>query len=150
NGVADDTAAIQAALDAAFGTAASPHGDSPELNRPVYIPAGQYKITAPLLVTRVKSGHIFGDGMRASRLIWAGAYNGNSVANADHSVTPLFMTNGWAYSIFERIQISMGDNHSAGIYLFGNYSTSPNSFYDVFIDGPTAGILVGVSSPNNV
>src|SRR5262245_21396550 len=50
NGVADDTDAIQACFDAAFGDWASPHGGimegagGPALNRPVYFPAGYYNV----------------------------------------------------------------------------------------------------------
>jgi hypothetical protein len=47
DGVADDTAAIQAALDAAFGPFASPHGhDGAHLNKPVFFPAGLYKVNS--------------------------------------------------------------------------------------------------------
>jgi hypothetical protein len=42
------------------------------------------------------------------------------------------------------------DVSSAGIYLFGNYSTSPNTFMDMVIGSATTGILAGWMSPNNV
>lgn len=40
DGSADDTVALQACLDAAFGTFASPHAASSGLNYPVYLPGG--------------------------------------------------------------------------------------------------------------
>ena len=56
DGVADDTAAIQAAIDYAQSSGI----------RDVYIPAGIYKITAPLVVT-TQSGTIGGISGATSR-----------------------------------------------------------------------------------
>jgi hypothetical protein len=59
--VADDTAAIQAAVNAAM---ASQSG--------VYFPAGDYRISSTIYVPQTNIGNaIFGDG--SSRLVWAGA-----------------------------------------------------------------------------
>src|SRR5262249_504250 len=146
----DDTAAIQAAFDAAFGPASAPHGDSAYLNRPVYIPPGRYKITSPLLLTRVKGGVIYGAGMKHSILNSSGPFSGNTVPHADQTITPLLMTNGLAYSRIEGLTFNIADNKSACIYLFGNYSTSPNEFVDLFCINATCGILAGWMSPNNV
>src|SRR5262245_18977842 len=54
DGVTDDTAAIQATFDCSFGTASNPHGPYYDrfLNKPVFFPAGRYKTTAPLVLTR--------------------------------------------------------------------------------------------------
>src|SRR5690348_8900353 len=47
DGATDDTAAIQAAFNAAFGPSSSPHGSSnPFLNKAVFFPGGNYLITA--------------------------------------------------------------------------------------------------------
>ena len=65
----DDTQAIQAAFDAAFGPVGSPHGsDNPQLNKAVFFPSGIYKVSGDpaLLVTGVMSGLIFGEGMFTS------------------------------------------------------------------------------------
>jgi hypothetical protein len=68
DGVADDTAEIQAAIDAAFGTAGSPHGTDSHLNRPLKIPYGNYVISSPLIMTDVVGGVILGDGVDATLL----------------------------------------------------------------------------------
>jgi hypothetical protein len=63
DGPSDDTAAIQAAFDAAFGSSASPHGASGRYsNSPVFFPVGQYKITSALTLRSVQGGLIFGAG----------------------------------------------------------------------------------------
>lgn len=55
NGVADDTAAIQAALDAAFGTYASPHGGLEDTgsamytNKGVYFPQANYAVSSAIV-----------------------------------------------------------------------------------------------------
>ena len=69
DGTTDDTAAIQATLDRAFGTSASPHGfTNRHLNRPVFFPAGIYKITASLNLTKVVGGRIRGAGVWATKI----------------------------------------------------------------------------------
>jgi len=53
DGVTDDTAAIQAALDHAYGPFSTPHGGLADVgsdlydNKPVYFPAGQYLVRPP-------------------------------------------------------------------------------------------------------
>jgi hypothetical protein len=68
NGVNDDTAEIQAAIDAAFGTAGSPNGTNSTLNRPLIIPSGNYLISSPLILTDVVGGQIIGGGMESTRI----------------------------------------------------------------------------------
>src|SRR5947207_805534 len=49
NGVADDTMAIQSALNAAYGSSSSPHGGSGAYNNSaVFFPAGIFRITSAL------------------------------------------------------------------------------------------------------
>ena len=91
DGSKDDTAAIQAAFDAAFGTAGSPHGTSAQLNKSVFFPAGVYKTTAPLTLSRIRAGHIFGAGQWASKI--------NNVTSGSAVV----VTNGCDYTLFENM-----------------------------------------------
>jgi len=53
NGSADDTQKIQDAIDLAFGPTDNPHGyGGGELaNKPLYLPAGDYKVSAPAAMT---------------------------------------------------------------------------------------------------
>jgi len=63
NGTADDAAAIQAAIDASVGgTVAGGAAVTRSAVKPVYLPRGTYKITAPLKVYSVAGFHLFGDG----------------------------------------------------------------------------------------
>jgi hypothetical protein len=88
DGATDDTTSIQNALDAAFGTAAAPHGQSTDLNKAVFFPVGTYKVSGnpALKVTGVKGGLIFGAGMYSSIIQSTDA---NSV---------LFWLNGFGFS----------------------------------------------------
>ncbi len=71
NGVVDDTAAIQAAIDAAM-TTGTPVSTVRLGIRPVYLPKGDYKITAPLNVVSVQGFRMYGEGI-ATRLLVSGA-----------------------------------------------------------------------------
>lgn len=51
DGSTDDASAINAAFDAAFGASDSPHGSTPTLNRPVFFPAGTYRVVSPAALT---------------------------------------------------------------------------------------------------
>ncbi len=75
DGVTNDAPAFQLAIDAAFGSAGSPHGTSSTLNRPLRIPYGNYSIQSPLVFTDVVGGYIVGDGARATFLVG----NNNSI-----------------------------------------------------------------------
>lgn len=84
NGIADDTAAIQAAINAAFGPLSSPHGDSnPKLNKPLYLPAGSYRTTSSLYLYSILGGHIFGAGNGSTQIFFQPntLVNGGDVGN---------------------------------------------------------------------
>ena len=74
DGIHDDYAAIQAALDFALGSDLNPHGNILNKdNRPVFFPAGQYLTSGRLTVTNVSGGYIFGAGSRCTRISTTGA-----------------------------------------------------------------------------
>lgn len=60
DGVTDDHAALQAAIDAAFGPSSSPHGTNSTANRPLFFPHGNYRTSLPLVFTKVRGAKIYG------------------------------------------------------------------------------------------
>jgi hypothetical protein len=148
DGVHDDTTNVQAAFDAAFGPASSPHGNANRfLNVPVYFPAGTYKITAPLYLTYVVGGWIFGAGENCTRIEYGGSLSGNTVIA--NGITPLIMTNGFSYSRMERLNLAISGANTTAFYLFqdGTQGTATgNTFLDLLIEGCTTGLLAGYGS----
>jgi len=92
DGSTDDTDALQAAIDAAFGSGGN--GVSWFLNKPLYIPPGRYRITAPLLIENTWGVHIFGGGMYATEI-----FN----ETEDEAV---IQTNGFGYSEVSHLALS--------------------------------------------
>jgi pectate lyase-like protein len=95
DGATDDTAALQAALDFCFGPANAPHGTADVYqNKALRIPAGRYKITAPLTVKYLHGARIVGAGRFVTQI---------------ENVTPsssVFVTNGCGYSRFESMRLT--------------------------------------------
>jgi pectate lyase-like protein len=159
DGKADDTAAVQACFDAAFGPASAPHGEqNKDLNKDVYFPRGSYRVTKPLRLTAVFAARIFGDGPMASLVMLdAASYDGNTMGHgADPSLSCLLEVSGMAYCIVENIAIGMLSDaeihNTAVIYLHaGNivFSTSTD-WRNVRIWGASFGIFAGPDSDNNL
>jgi hypothetical protein len=145
DGTTDDRAAIQAAFDLAFGTAGSPHGNANRfLNRPVFFPAGNYRINAPLYLTNVIGGHIFGAGTQNTKLFYTGSISGNTVVA--NGISPLIMTNGFAFSRMEGMNLAISGANTTCLYLFQNGAqgqTNADTFNDMLFEGATAGALIG-------
>src|SRR6516165_3536173 len=90
DGSNDDTPAIQAALDAAFGPVTNPHGaNNCYANKPVVFPAGIYRTTSPLKVRWVFGGHLIGAGSGATIIKYTGVIPRGSTR------TNVFQTDGW-------------------------------------------------------
>lgn len=68
DGSTDDTAAVQAAFDAAFVVAASNADTIPPGNKELYFPPGIYKTTSPITHTGLFGGRIRGAGRLTSRI----------------------------------------------------------------------------------
>lgn len=135
DGSTDVTAYLQSALDAAFGSSASPHGRSnATLNRIFVLPAGKCIITAPLAVRSVSGGHIQGN-QRGNTVIENTATNGN-----------VFNTNGFEYSHVQGITFTV---HGTGVAFnmdwdnTGSGALQGNTFQDdnFFGDGPASGSI---------
>ena len=148
DGVTDDAAAIQATFNAAFGSSSSPNGNAGKFNnRPVFFPAGNYRVGTPLYLTGVIGGHIFGAGSLCTRIFYTGPFSGNSVVG--NGITATIMTNGFAYSKMEGLNLSIGNTNATCLYLYQDGTkgqTNGNTFADMLFDGASAGVLIGYQS----
>jgi hypothetical protein len=103
---ADDTIPLQNAFDAAFGPASSPNGNSGQFNnRPVFIPAGIYRVSQRLGIKWVQGGVIFGAGNPATTLKYVGG-PGTDINPAGGTYTPIFRTNGAKFCTFKNFALS--------------------------------------------
>jgi hypothetical protein len=136
NGSANDTAAIQAALDAAYGPSSSPNGGmGAAKNRAVFFPSGSYIITSPLTLRSAHGAHVFGAGRFTT-----------TITNTTSGGT-VFKTNGCEYSRFERMQlIATG----AGSICFdlnwnntGSAALQGNTFCDMYFQSANYGLRIG-------
>jgi len=137
NGVANDAASIQAAFDAAFGSAASPHGSAgATTNRPVFFPNGNYNCgSTPLTLTRVVGGHIFGAGPGATQISGAGS--------------AVLAINGAANLIVERMTLNCGNTAAGHIAIDLDWNNAAggdglhnNVFRDLLISNCNIGIRI--------
>jgi hypothetical protein len=138
DGSMDDTAAIQAALNAAYGSSSSPNGSFPGSmkNRAVFFPAGYYKITRALTLKSVMGAHIFGAGRFATTI--QNVTSGGSV----------FVTNGCQYSRFEQLNLMASGTNSVCFDLDFDGNGIPlqsNTFSDIYFQGADIGLRIGNS-----
>lgn len=125
DGVTDDTAAIQAALNQL--------GDSIFAPKVVYFPAGNYRITSTLSVTQIHGGLLVGRG-QSTRIFWDGPAGGR-----------MFWSNGFTYSRFVGLKwdgmgvAAVGVDHDSK----GFYETRVRHQHEAFLNFTAAGIRVG-------
>jgi len=137
DGVADDTAAIQAAVNECFGTRLSPHSwPKAHTNRPLFFPAGLYRTTASIDLTDIRGAHIFG----------AGRFDTTIINSAGKSV---FRTNGFEYCRVEMMRLT-SEGRSADVFDLdwtggGKTALQSNTFADMFFDGGAVGVNIGKS-----
>jgi len=138
DGATDDTAAIQAALDEAYGTADDPHGGSEGrfANRAVYFPNGWYITSRPLTLRSVAGAHIYGEGRLCTTI------QNNTPGSS------VFVTNGFMYSRVERLALSLtGGGDGAAFDMnwdnTGTASLQSNTFADVSMGGGSYGLKIG-------
>jgi Pectate lyase superfamily protein len=91
DGIADDTTAIQAAINAC-APSTNPVTTIREATRVFYLPNGTYKVTAPLNITSVQGFHMMGDGF-------------GSLLRPSGTFTNVLNINGAARSIFEDFRV---------------------------------------------
>ena len=137
DGVVDDTSAIQAAIDDCFGKAETPNsGSGAQRNKPLYFPQGTYKTTAPIVLTNVRGGHIFGAGRFATTV--------KNIAG-----TSVFRTNGFEFNRVEMIGLSATGKSAYVLDLdwthTGGTALQSNTFTDVNFGGGAIGVNIGKS-----
>ena len=138
DGAADDTAAIQAAADLAFGTAAAPHATSAWLNRPLYFPPGRYRVTGHgVAIPKITGARIFGDARFAARI-------------ANTAGGSVFRTNGFQYS--EVAGLSLSGTGAATVFDLDydgedafEGAHQGNTFRDIYTEGGAIGWNVGAA-----
>lgn len=148
NGSADDTAAINAAINAATGNA-SPAANVRFPAAGVYLPPGVYKVTSDLLIRSVEGFALAGAGAELTILVASGRKFNTAVLNID----------GSAKSSFRGFSIAGDGTEGSGSAALPNAinltwtaaarrSTTANSFGDIYIRGLkfACGIRMGAPS----
>jgi thiosulfate dehydrogenase (quinone) large subunit len=159
-GTADSTAAIQAAIDAAIGNTSCDGIGNTSCAEPVgavFLPAGNYRTTAPLTVIAVRGFHFYGSGIEQTQIqpdapmtqalyingsSWSTYENFSIVGGASGVCTDAAITLTWDGTVdvsssqneFRRITIR---NLTCvnGINLASNNQNDGNTFYDCTITG---------------
>lgn len=134
DGSHDDTTNIQAALDVAYGTTAVPHGASTSLNKIVFFPSGNYKITSALTLRSVRGACIIGAGRFTTKIQ-------NVTSNGS-----VFITNGFEYSKVEQLQlVSNGTGVAFDLDWDGTGATAlqSNTFSDIYFETGAYGLRIG-------
>ena len=127
DGVADDTDALQAALDMLNDTR------GPELCKVVYLPPGTYRVTRTLVGQRTHGGALIGHG-RDTRIMWDGP-----------AVARLYWSNGATYHRYVGItwdgagRAAVGVDHDSKIY----YETHMMHQHCAFLNFTEGAIRVG-------
>lgn len=130
-GATDSTAALQAAINACFGSVASPNGyASSYKNSALFIPKGIYNISDSLNIRSLFGGKVFGDGRFATTIR-------QTTANK-----AVFYTNGCAYSTFSDMHLQCLASNTGAIFDLnwdntGSTSLQSNTFSNLYFTGPS-------------
>lgn len=134
DGVTDDTVALQAAINAAFIVATSNAQAPPVGNKTLYIPPGNYKTTAPLLLTGTFGVVLTGAGRFTTQII-------NSAG------TNVFITQGCQYSLFKDMLLQTS---GSGVCFdltwdgINNCALQSNTFQNMQFGGGSRGVRIGI------
>jgi hypothetical protein len=147
DGVTDDTAALQRALDAECG---------PRNSKQLYIPAGTYRIRDTLYLRHHSGGSCHVGSAQGGWI--AGAGSGRTVIAMDPAVKKsTFMTDGLVFATVQGITFKtypwkQGEPKQPNFDLnfYPNHvATQLNNFYDVVFDGGYAAFATGVRFPTS-
>jgi hypothetical protein len=132
----DDTYALQSAVDYCFGSTSSPHGTARAVeNRILGIPGGHYRITSPIVLSKLHGARVMGAGRFVTKIT-------NSAGG------PVFVTNGCGYSHFEGLYLeSLGKTAAVFDLNWDGSSGGPalqsNTVIDIFFAGGAVGVDIG-------
>ncbi len=145
DGSTNDTAAIQAAFDAAYGSSSSPHGNSYTLNKSVFFPSGNYIVSALATISitgavndgtgKVKLTVSSSTGWATNDIKVVSGITGTTEANGRWKITVSDATHivlqGSTFSnayvsggIVSSIALSLTNVQGAKIYGSGRFTTS--------------------------
>ncbi len=138
DGATDDTATLQAAFTAAFGSIAAPHGgNNSHLNRPVFLPAGRYMVGANV-VEKVVTGTASAGAFVAQAHITGASLIFESLTSGAGHVGQVITGVGVApYTI-----ITGGSGNS---WTITPSQTVPSTQIYTFRDGQTPAIILSLS-----
>lgn len=114
DGLTDDTVALQAAFNAAWGTRTAPFGIyNLYSNRAVYMPPGDYRVTGPLYITGTQGGKLFGDSALCTTISLVNPMTGNlwrpipplTLSDPGAEICPLLSMNGCAFLTVEGLTL---------------------------------------------
>lgn len=136
DGVTNDTASIQTAIDACCGSASAPHGINFYLNKQLYFPPGHYRAN-DLRFTKLQGVRVLGAGRFVTHI---------------ETLTPnvpAFRTNGAGYCHFEGMTLTASGKTPVFDLDWdgtaGGAALQSNTFCDVFFGGGDYGILIAKS-----
>lgn len=143
DGITNDGVAIQAAFDAAYGPASSPHGATFTINKGVFFPAGKYLVDQQLFLNNVQGAWIFGAGQNATQLV----YTGTNSKLPGGDLTSLLTCRTLTYSHIQGITFDATASNAAACVQLTNFAAlandgTGNSWVDCgFIGGSIDGFL---------
>lgn len=111
-----------------------PHGQSVWLNVPLHIPRGTCQISAPIQLTAIKGGLIYGDGRFVSTIV-------------NRTGTGVFKIDGMRFSRMSGLYLRDAGRTASVIDLSwdnnARQSLQSNTFEDLYIDGGGVGVQIG-------
>jgi len=131
DGVTDDTAAIQAAFDLAFGTWVSPHGGLADVgsamytNKPVYFPPGLYKVRSAIESRAVTGAVNNGSGLIRLTVSTTGLTTGDNVVVDGVVGTITGINFPWFVTVIDATHLDLQASTFSGAYTSGGTITTP-------------------------
>ena len=153
DGTTPDNVAIQAALDAAGGSAigdAEGSASATTTGKIIRFPPGQYKITQPLVFKRLFGANLIGAGRHQTRLFWSGpeVMGEGDTSDLSTPISSLIEAKDSQHVRIEGMTLDAGGVQD-NVYRLMRYSTAPyhssgtdGHYRDVhFTNGANTGVL---------